>query len=152
MQNDIHILITLSNRKHSRNVLFHAARSQADSGIICMRDNIKRVLQETVTSNIEEEISKHILCLKTCKKNYGIAIVTYSSSKGFMMFELPAELIAKPLALIGLTGLDVANLVHRSIWDAFSNNRRLDCAAVQFKLLNLAHEFPTVKPKVCSIV
>lgn len=68
-----------------------------------------------------------------------------------MMFELPAELIAKPLALIGLTGLDITNPVHRSIWDAFSNNRRLDYAAVQFKLLNLAHEFPTVKPKVCSL-
>ncbi|XP_020292596.1 trafficking protein particle complex subunit 11 [Pseudomyrmex gracilis] len=66
------------------------------------------------------------------------------------MFELPAELTAKPLALIGLTGLDVANPVHRSIWDAFSNNRRLDCAAVQFKLLSLSHEFPTVKPKRSS--
>ncbi|XP_011691077.1 PREDICTED: trafficking protein particle complex subunit 11-like [Wasmannia auropunctata] len=66
------------------------------------------------------------------------------------MFELPAELIAKPLALIGLTGLDIANPVHRSIWDAFSNNRRPDCAAVQFKLLGLAHEFPTVKPKRSS--
>ncbi|XP_070524190.1 trafficking protein particle complex subunit 11 isoform X2 [Cardiocondyla obscurior] len=67
-----------------------------------------------------------------------------------MMFELPAELMAKPLALIGLTGLDIANPVHRSIWDAFSNNRRPDCAAVQFKLFNLAHEFPTVKPKRSS--
>ncbi|XP_018405542.1 PREDICTED: trafficking protein particle complex subunit 11 isoform X1 [Cyphomyrmex costatus] len=67
-----------------------------------------------------------------------------------MMFELPTELIAKPLALIGLTGLDVANPVHRSIWDAFSNNRRPDCAAVQFKLLSLTHEFPTVKPKRSS--
>lgn len=65
-----------------------------------------------------------------------------------MMFELPAELIAKPLALIGLTGLDITNSVHRSIWDAFINNRRPDGAAVQFKLLNQLHEFPTVKPKV----
>ncbi|XP_011704887.1 PREDICTED: trafficking protein particle complex subunit 11-like [Wasmannia auropunctata] len=55
------------------------------------------------------------------------------------MFELPAEVIAKPLALIGLTGLDIANPVHRSIWDAFSNNRRPDCAAIQFKLLGLAN-------------
>lgn len=64
------------------------------------------------------------------------------------MSELPAELAAKPLALIGLTGLDtVNNAIHRLIWDAFSNNRRPDGAAVQFKLLSNAHEFPTVKPK-----
>lgn len=67
------------------------------------------------------------------------------------MFELPTELTAKPLALIGLTGLDITNPVHRSIWDAFSNNRRPDCAAVQFKLLSLSHEFPTVKPKVYNL-
>lgn len=64
-----------------------------------------------------------------------------------MMFELPAELTAKPLALIGLTGLDITNPVHRSIWDAFSNNRRPEGSAIQFKLLSLTHEFPTVKPK-----
>ncbi|XP_046424871.1 trafficking protein particle complex subunit 11 isoform X1 [Neodiprion fabricii] len=64
------------------------------------------------------------------------------------MSELPAELTAKPLALIGVTGLDtVNNAIHRLIWDAFSNNRRPDSAAVQFKLLSNAHEFPTVKPK-----
>ncbi|XP_054008075.1 trafficking protein particle complex subunit 11 isoform X1 [Hylaeus anthracinus] len=63
------------------------------------------------------------------------------------MFELPAELTTKPLALIGLTGLDITNPVHRSIWDAFSNNRRLEVSAIQFTLLNLTHEFPTVKPK-----
>jgi len=72
----------------------------------------------------------------------------FLSSKNLTMFELPAELTAKPLALIGLTGLDISNPIHRSIWDAFSNNRRPDCAAIQFKLLSLSHEFPTVKPKV----
>lgn len=64
------------------------------------------------------------------------------------MFDLPSELTAKPLALIGLSGLDVANTIHRSIWDAFSNNRRPDGTTVQFKLLGPKHEFPTVKPKV----
>lgn len=64
------------------------------------------------------------------------------------MCELPPELITKPLALIGLTGLDIANPIHRSIWDAFSNNRRLESSAIQFKLLSPTHEFPTVKPKV----
>lgn len=67
------------------------------------------------------------------------------------MFELPSELTTKPLALIGLTGLDITNPVHRSIWDAFSNNRRLQVSVIQFKLLSLTHEFPTVKPKVYSI-
>ncbi|KAI4476951.1 hypothetical protein M0804_013131 [Polistes exclamans] len=64
-----------------------------------------------------------------------------------MMFELPSELTAKPLALIGLSGLDITNAVHRSIWDAFNNNRRPDGTTVQFKLLGPKHEFPTVKPK-----
>lgn len=63
------------------------------------------------------------------------------------MFELPSELTAKPLALIGLSGLDITNPVHKSIWDAFNNNRRPDGTAVQFKLLGPKHEFPTMKPK-----
>lgn len=68
------------------------------------------------------------------------------------MSELPAELTAKPLALIGVMGLDtVNNAIHRLIWDAFSNNRRPDGAAVQFKLLSNSHEFPTVKPKVSCL-
>jgi hypothetical protein len=66
-------------------------------------------------------------------------------------FDFPPELCSKPLALIGLTGLDTLNnAVHRSIWDAFSNNRRQYRAPVQFKLLDPAHEFPPMKPKVCS--
>ena len=66
------------------------------------------------------------------------------------MTELPGELVAKPLALVGLTGLDLSNPMHRSIWDAFSNNRRPDSLPVQFKQLSYTHEFPTVKPKVCQ--
>ncbi|XP_067008734.2 trafficking protein particle complex subunit 11 [Anabrus simplex] len=63
-------------------------------------------------------------------------------------FDFPVELCSKPLALIGLTGLDTLNnAVHRAIWDAFSNNRRPDRAPVQFKLLGPAHEFPPPKPK-----
>lgn len=62
--------------------------------------------------------------------------------------ELPPEIILKPLALIGISGLDtVNNAVHKTIWDAFSNNRRPDRAAVRFKLLNNTFEFPVVKPK-----
>lgn len=62
--------------------------------------------------------------------------------------EFPPEIILKPLALIGLAGLDtVNNAVHKSVWDAFSNNRRPDRAPVRFKLLNNTFEFPVVKPK-----
>ncbi|XP_069669154.1 trafficking protein particle complex subunit 11 [Periplaneta americana] len=63
-------------------------------------------------------------------------------------FDFPPELCSKPLALIGLTGLDTLNnAVHRAIWDAFSNSRRQYRAPVQFKLLDPAHEFPPMKPK-----
>jgi hypothetical protein len=68
------------------------------------------------------------------------------------MFDFPPELCSKPLALIGLTGLDTLNnAVHRAIWDSFSSNRRQYRAPVQFKLLDPAHEFPPMKPKVCFI-
>lgn len=40
--------------------------------------------------------------------------------------ELPPDLVAKPLALIGITGLDtINNAIHKTIWEAFGNNRRL---------------------------
>lgn len=62
--------------------------------------------------------------------------------------EFPPEIILKPLALVGLSGLDaVNNAVHKEIWDAFSNNRRADRTPVRFKLLNNTFEFPVVKPK-----
>lgn len=65
--------------------------------------------------------------------------------------EFPPEIILKPLALIGLSGLDaVNNAVHKEIWDAFSNNRRADRTPVRFKLLNNTFEFPVVKPKRSS--
>ncbi|XP_051176751.1 trafficking protein particle complex subunit 11 [Leptopilina boulardi] len=63
------------------------------------------------------------------------------------MFELPAELTAKPLAFVAITGLNMSNTIHKSIWDAFINNRRPDSAAIQYKLLSGSFEFPTVKPK-----
>ncbi|KAM7354828.1 trafficking protein particle complex subunit 11 gry [Cochliomyia hominivorax] len=61
---------------------------------------------------------------------------------------LPSELLVAPQPLIGLCGLDVnRNPVHKSIWDAFSNNRKADRAAVQFKLLPNNYDFPVAKPK-----
>lgn len=63
-------------------------------------------------------------------------------------FDLPAELCAKPMSLVGLTGLDtVNNAIHKTIWDAFNSNRRVERAPVTFKLLSNAHEFPVIKPK-----
>lgn len=63
-------------------------------------------------------------------------------------FDLPPELILKPLALVGLSGLDtVNNAVHKAIWDTFSNNRKVERCAIMFKLIDNAHEFPVVKPK-----
>lgn len=60
--------------------------------------------------------------------------------------EFPPEMITKPLALVGLSGLDVVNnAVHRAVWEAFSA-RRAD-RTVRFKLLPNTFEFPVVKPK-----
>lgn len=62
--------------------------------------------------------------------------------------DLPPELLAKPLALVGVSGLDtINNAVHKTIWDLFSGSRRLDRAPVQFKLISNSHEFPVIKPK-----
>ncbi|XP_031630878.1 trafficking protein particle complex subunit 11 [Contarinia nasturtii] len=61
---------------------------------------------------------------------------------------LPPELMETPQPVIGFVGLDCSrNLVHKSIWDAFNTNRKLDRAAIQFKLLPTNYEFPVVKPK-----
>ncbi|XP_063238337.1 trafficking protein particle complex subunit 11 [Bacillus rossius redtenbacheri] len=65
--------------------------------------------------------------------------------------DFPPELVARPLALVGLTGLDALhNAVHRAIWEAFSGGRRAERASVLFKLLDPAHDFPPVKPRRSS--
>ncbi|XP_017474122.1 PREDICTED: trafficking protein particle complex subunit 11 [Rhagoletis zephyria] len=64
---------------------------------------------------------------------------------------LPSELLVAPQPLIGFCGLDTThNLVHKSIWDAFSTNKKADRASVQFKILPPAYEFPVAKPKRAS--
>ncbi|GAB0088542.1 hypothetical protein DMENIID0001_029980 [Sergentomyia squamirostris] len=61
---------------------------------------------------------------------------------------LPPELTAAPLPLVGLYGLDFTkNTVHKSIWDAFNNNRKTDRPQLQFKLIPPNYEFPVSKPK-----
>nr|XP_022918044.1 trafficking protein particle complex subunit 11 [Onthophagus taurus] len=62
--------------------------------------------------------------------------------------DLPWELSVTPQVLVGLSGLDTLNnAIHKSIWDTFTSNRRVERAPVQFKLIDNAHEFPVVKPK-----
>lgn len=40
---------------------------------------------------------------------------------------LPSELLETPQPVIGFFGLDCGkSLVHKSIWDAFNNNRKSD--------------------------
>ncbi|XP_072378300.1 trafficking protein particle complex subunit 11 [Diabrotica undecimpunctata] len=65
--------------------------------------------------------------------------------------ELPLEVTVKPLALVGVSGLDIVNnAVHKSIWETFSSNRRIERAPVLFKLIDNAHEFPVIKPRRTS--
>lgn len=62
--------------------------------------------------------------------------------------EFPSELCVKPLALVGVSGLDtVNNATHKSIWEVFTNNRRPDRSPVLFKLIGNDYEFPVIKPK-----
>ncbi|KAF5298216.1 hypothetical protein FQA39_LY02640 [Lamprigera yunnana] len=62
--------------------------------------------------------------------------------------DLPPELCLKPLALVGISGLDTLNnAVHKSIWETFNGNRRIERSPVLFRLISNSHEFPIVKPK-----
>lgn len=54
----------------------------------------------------------------------------------FEQHDLPPELCVKPLALVGISGLDtVNNAIHKLVWEAFSNSRRTERAPVRFKLI-----------------
>lgn len=64
-------------------------------------------------------------------------------------FDFPPELCSKPLALIGISGIDVTkNTSDREVWDALSNNRAPNRAHISFKLVEPQHVFPVMKPKV----
>lgn len=64
---------------------------------------------------------------------------------------LPAELTVIPVPLIGVAGLDISNNpVHKTIWEAFTYNRKNDRSQIQFKLLPPNYEFPVSKPKRTS--
>lgn len=63
--------------------------------------------------------------------------------------ELPDELLVRPVGLVILANLDVANnSVHKSIWESFSSNRRPDRVALNFKHFDTEHVYPKCKSKV----
>ncbi|KAL8612906.1 hypothetical protein ACOMHN_034983 [Nucella lapillus] len=65
--------------------------------------------------------------------------------------ELPAELLCRPVGLVALTGLDTTyNAVHKAVWDAFCNNRRVDRVPLHFRALEGDHVYPKAKSKRTS--
>ncbi|XP_076817428.1 trafficking protein particle complex subunit 11-like [Clavelina lepadiformis] len=65
--------------------------------------------------------------------------------------DLPPELSCRPMPFVVLTGLDVTyNAVHKSIWDAFSNNRRNERLQISFSCLPGDHTYPQSKAKRSS--
>lgn len=63
--------------------------------------------------------------------------------------ELPVELTARPLALVGLSGLNVeSNPIHGLIWNAFTSTNRNERPPINFMLLGRNHAFPPAKPDV----
>lgn len=63
--------------------------------------------------------------------------------------ELPAELVNRPLALVGLTGLNVeTNQTHLLIWNSFTSSNRSERPPLHFVLFGVNHAFPPAKPDV----
>ena len=66
--------------------------------------------------------------------------------------DLPPELVARPLSLVALSGLDITeNVAHKRIWESFTLNRQHDRISLTFKLVPFDHQFPKCKPKVNDI-
>jgi len=62
---------------------------------------------------------------------------------------MPPELLARPMGLVILTGLDlVYNAIHKAIWDSFYNNRRSDRVPLKFLSLEADHEYVKCRQKV----
>ena len=65
--------------------------------------------------------------------------------------ELPAELVSRPLALVGLTGLNIeSNPTHLVIWNSFTLSNRSERPPLNFVLFGVNHAFPPAKPDVSS--
>lgn len=64
--------------------------------------------------------------------------------------ELPTELVSRPLALIGLAGLNTANTAHLLIWNSFASTNRVDRPPLNFLLIDREHMFRVAKAEVGS--
>ncbi len=63
--------------------------------------------------------------------------------------ELPPDLVCIPHQLVSVAGLDIGyNLLHKTIWDSFTLNRRPDRLPLVFQSVSREKEFPKAKPKV----
>ena len=63
--------------------------------------------------------------------------------------ELPSELLSQPLALVGLTGLNVENNSnHLLIWNSFNSAIRSERPPLNFILFENNHIFQPAKPDV----
>lgn len=66
--------------------------------------------------------------------------------------ELPVELTARPLALVGLSGLNLElNPTHTLIWNSFASTNRNERPPINFMLLEKEHTFPPAKPDVLLV-
>jgi hypothetical protein len=67
--------------------------------------------------------------------------------------ELPEELVDRPLALVGLTGLNVeTNQTHLLIWNSFTSSNRSERPPLHFVLFGVNHAFPLAKPDVIYLL
>ena len=67
--------------------------------------------------------------------------------------ELPPELLTQPLALVGLTGLNIeSNSNHSSIWNSFSSAIRSERPPLNFILFENNYVFPPAKPDVTFMI
>ena len=74
-------------------------------------------------------------------------------SKMAVASDLPTELVARPLSLVALSGLDIAaNTAHKKIWESFTLNRQPDRISLAFTLVPHDHQFPKCKAKVLKNV
>jgi len=65
--------------------------------------------------------------------------------------ELPPELLTQPLALVGLTGLNIeSNSNHSSIWNSFNSAIRSERPPLNFILFENNYVFPPAKPDRAS--
>lgn len=68
-------------------------------------------------------------------------------------FDFPAEIRCQPQPLVAFINLNVAgNVIHKNIWEMFTNNRNTDRVPMEFLLLSADFVLPILKPKVTTIL